>query len=132
MLSAAGMDAITYQQFSHAMYGVQEGLASAAIETVTGKIEHYPQLTSRFGIEQATGVQWIWSAETGFSSSGVWNDIADGRGQVNSDTKVALLGASRDSSAGRPGSRASNWSLGLTNSDGYIGCRGRCDHLQLD
>jgi len=99
---------------------------------VTGKIEHYPQLTSRFGIEQATGVQWIWSAETGSSSEGAWNGITDGRGQVSSDAKVALLGANRGYSAGRPGSRASDWDRGLTYSYWSVGCRGRCDHLQLD
>lgn len=132
MLNSAGMDSVSYQQFSHAMYGVQEGLAASGLESTIGRIEHYPQLTSRFGIEQATGTQWIWGADKGASSSGTWNSHADGRGQVYSGVVVALLGASRGNAAGRPGSRASGWGDGLAYSGWDVGVRGRRDHLILD
>jgi len=132
MLNAAGMEPISYKQFSHAMYGVEEGLSADGIETVVGKIEHYPRLTSRFGVEQATGVQWIWGADFGSSSSGTWNNVTDGRGQVFSGVTVVLLGASRDYAAGRSGSCASHWDNGLTHSYWGRGVRGLRDHLSLD
>lgn len=132
MLNAAGMEPINYKQFSHAMYGVEEGLPAAGIETVIGKIEHYPRLTSRYGVEQATGVQWIWGADLGGSSSGSWQNIADGRGQVYSGVIVSLYGANRDDSAGRPGSRVSAWHHGLASSHWNIGVRGLRDLLVLD
>lgn len=132
MLNAAGMEPINYKQFSHAMYGVEEGLPSASIETVTGKIEHYPRLTSRYGVEQATGVQWIWGADFGGSSSGSWQGVADSRGQVYSGVIVSLYGAHRDNGVGPPGSRASLWNYGLTHSSWLIGVRGLRDHLTLD
>jgi hypothetical protein len=114
------------------MYGVEEGLSAASIETTTGKVEHYPRLTSRFGVEQATGTQWIWGADFGSSSSGAWGDHADGRGQVYSGVTVVLLGARLGDAAGQPGSRASSWGSGLANSPWSIGVRGRRDHLRLD
>lgn len=140
MLNAAGMEPISYKNFTHAMYGVEEGLASAAIETVTGKIEHYPRLTSRFGIEQATGVQYIWGADlasrTDRPNAFAWREITDGRGQVYSldDYTIvnALLGANRDSAAGPPGSRASRWRDGFASSYWSFGVRGLRDHLTLD
>lgn len=140
MLNAAGMEPINYKQFSHAMYGVEEGLPSASIETVAGKIEHYPRLTSRYGIEQATGVQWIWGADlasrTDRPNAFAWREITDGRGQVYTldDYTIVnvLLGAARGDGVGLPGSRASRWDLGLTYSVWSIGVRGLRDHLTLD
>ena len=132
MLNAAGMEPINYKQFAHAMYGVDEGLPAAGIETVIGKIEHYPRLTSRYGVEQATGVQWIWGADFGSSSEGSWQGIADSRGLVYSGVTVSLYGAYRADAVGRPGSRASAWYNGLTNSAWHIGVRGLRDHLTLD
>ena len=94
---------ISYSEFPTIAYGVLEGVSSAtnSYETVAGKIEHYPNLTSKFGIEQAAGVQWIWGADlANYPTDTVWAWKAntDGRGQIystdNSPTAV-LLGGDR-------------------------------------
>ena len=129
---------ISYSEFPTIAYGVLEGVSSStnAYETVAGKIEHYPNLTSKFGIEQAAGVQWICGADlANYPTDTVWAWKAntDGRGQIystdNSPTAV-ILGGNRGDGA-RAGSRASHWRNSVWHSDWHIGCRFACDHLEL-
>lgn len=130
LVNAAGKELISYQEFTKIAYGVQEGLAQP--ETIAGQTGHIGAVTSKYGMEQATGTQWIWSSSLGTSSSGTWNNIADVRGQVNSDVIVALLGGARAEPAGVPGSRCSAWNFGLTGSVWSSGFRGCCDLVILD
>ncbi|MCT7549805.1 hypothetical protein N5U04_09920 [Aliarcobacter butzleri] len=136
---AHGKELIPYSEFPTIAYGVLEGASSQtnAYEVVAGKIEHYPNLTSKYGIEQATGVQWIWGADlaNGYGTTDfAWKDNADGRGQIystsNSPTAV-LLGGARGSGV-IAGSRASNWDFYVWSSFWSIGCRFACDHLELE
>lgn len=130
--NAAGMSLIEYDEFTAIAYGVQEGLAQA--EPVVGMVGHQPALTSKYGMEQAAGVQWIWGRTKGSSSysSGGWKDITDGRGQVYSGLMVGLLGAVQTQVAERSGSRASFWDSDLTHSLWSDALRCRGDHLQRD
>ena len=130
---------ISYSEFPTIAYGVLEGVSSAtnSYETVAGKIEHYPNLTSKFGIEQAAGVQWIWGADlANYPTDTVWAWKAntDGRGQIystdNSPTAV-VLGGDRVNGV-NAGSRASYWSVCVWNSVWSVGCRFTCDHLELE
>ena len=130
---------ISYSEFPTIAYGVLEGVSSSTngYETVAGKIEHYPNLTSKFGIEQAAGVQWIWGADlANYPTDTVWAWKAntDGRGQIystdNSPTAV-LLGGSRGDGA-FAGSRASNWNYYVWFSSWSIGCRFACDHIEIN
>ena len=122
---------ISYEQFMAIAYGVVEKTDSSTVgETVIGKIEHYPQLTSKFGIEQATGTEYIWGSDIGNSTSGTWNNVLDGRGDIYSDIKTVGLGGNRDS-VSNAGSRCSYWLGSLTDSTWYIGCRFSCDSLKL-
>ena len=136
---AHNKEMISYAEFPTITYGVLEGASSStnAYEVVAGKIEHYPALTSKYGIEQATGVQWIWGADlaNGYGTTDfAWKDNADGRGQIystsNSPTAV-ILGGNRDSGV-NAGSRASGWSYSVWDSGWNIGCRFACDHLELE
>lgn len=124
---------LKYEEFIAFAYGVDERKSSLTngYETVAGKIEHYPNLTSSTGMEQATGVQWIWGADFGTSSSGSWNNIADGRGDVYTNANPVVLGGNRDD-AGNAGSRCSYWFVSLSHSHWRIGSRFACDHLILD
>ncbi len=130
--NAAKKKLIPYKDFTIAAYGVNEGKSSQTngYETVVGKIEHYPELLSRYGIEQATGVQWIWGADFGSSTSGAWNNIADGRGQVYSNANAVVLGGLRGDGV-LAGSRSSAWSNTLSLSHWHVGCRLACDHFEL-
>lgn len=129
---------ISYSEFPTITYGVLEGVSSSinAYETVAGKIEHYPNLTSKYGIEQATGTQWIWGSDLSNYPTGTtwaWNTNTDSRGQIyameNSPTAV-LLGGYRDSGV-YAGSRASYWYFYVWHSNWSVGCRFACDHLEL-
>lgn len=129
---------ISYSEFGSIAYGILEGVSSAtnSYETVAGKIEHYPNLTSKFGIEQAAGVQWIWGADLAnypTDTTWAWKANTDGRGQIystdNSPTAV-LLGGGRSVGA-VAGSRASHWFHYVWYSYWDVGCRFACDHLEL-
>lgn len=136
---AHGKELISYAEFPTIAYGVLECVSSSTngYETVAGKIEHYPYLTSKYGIEQATGVQWIWGSDlaNGYGTTDfAWKDNADGRGQIystsNSPTAV-VLGGNRGDGV-NTGSRASNWAHYVWNSSWNFGCRFACDHLELE
>lgn len=135
---AASKQLLNYSEFPTIAYGVLEGVSSStnAYETVAGKIEHYPNLTSKYGIEQAAGVQWIWGADLAnypTDTVWVWKANTDGRGQIystdNSPTAV-VLGGDRDDGA-IAGSRASSWNNFVWVSGWDRGCRFACDHLEL-
>lgn len=136
---AHGKELISYAEFPTIAYGVLEGVSSStnAYEVVAGKIEHYPALTSKYGIEQATGVQWIWGADlaNGYGTTDfAWKDNADGRGQIysTSDSPTAvMLGGGRENGV-NAGSRASVWHHYVWRSDWSFGCRFACDHLELE
>ena len=130
---------ISYAEFPTIAYGVLEGVSSSvnAYEAVAGKIEHYPNLTSKYGIEQATGTQWIWGSDlaNGYGTTDfAWNTNTDGRGQMystsNSPTAVRL-GGSRGVGV-YAGSRASHWSSYVWYSGWSTGCRFACDHLEVE
>lgn len=136
---AHGKQLISYSEFPTIAYGVLEGVSSStnAYEVVAGKIEHYPNLTSKYGIEQATGVQWIWGADVGGNyptTDWAWRDNTDSRGQIfsTSDNPTAvILGGTRDNGV-NAGSRASYWNNYVWISYWLIGCRFACDHMILD
>jgi len=125
---------ISYAEFPTIAYGVLEGSDCSALEVVQGRVEHYDKLTSKFGIEQATGVQYVWGAD--LSEDGgtrAWQNQADGRGQIyaaaNSPVAV-LLGGTRSDGV-YAGSRFSYWSNYVWFSYWHIGCRFSCNHMSL-
>jgi len=99
---------LTQKEFRKAMYGVKEGLSAEDLDDGTTK--HIKDFVSRYGIEQATGVQWIWSKD-------LYN---------SSDKLRVLLGGARGSGV-HAGSRASDWSYYVWNSYWDIGVRLSCD-----
>lgn len=99
---------ITFDEFISAMKGVKE-FASAGDED-NGITKHHPDFVSKYGIEQATGHNWI------------WNEKID-------DEKAVILGGDRTNGVGA-GSRASFWGHSVRYSGWSIGSRFACDSLK--
>lgn len=136
---AASKQLLNYSEFPTIAYGVTEQVSSLTntYETVMGKIEHYPNLTSKYGIEQATGTQWIWGNDlaNGYGTTDfAWKTgLTNSRGDIysTSNSPVAvLLGGYRDVGVSA-GSRASFWNSYVWGSGWDIGCRFACNHLEL-
>ncbi len=106
-----GKRMLTKDEFQIAMDGVKENVSAEKIDN--GKIQHIDFLTSKYGIEQATGVQWVWSLDK----------------YKDSDDIAVRLGGDRGSGV-RAGSRASHWGNYVWSTYWSIGCRFACDHLQ--
>jgi hypothetical protein len=125
----------SYEEFQAMAYGVNEGKSSAdnSYETTAGKIEHYSNLTSACGIEQATGVQYTWGSDfAGVQGTG-WKNEAGERGQIYgtvSSPVAVRLGGDRGSGS-FAGSRCSVWSYQVWDSGWSSGVRCVGDHLQL-
>lgn len=98
---------ITWDEFITAAKGVKE--FASAREDDNGVTKHHPDFVSKYGIEQATGHNWVWSEKI-------------------DDERAVLLGGDRASGVDA-GSRASDWSHYVWVSLWYIGCRFACDSL---
>lgn len=139
--NAWGMELHEIHHFQAIAYGVLEEKSSSidGYETTAGNIEHYPELTSIYGMEQATGTQWLWGSNTAGnrdegSTDWAWQDNTDGRGQTyalhNNHITTVLLGGDRGDGASA-GSRCSSWDYCVWDSYWSIGSRFSCNHLQL-
>jgi hypothetical protein len=106
-----GKRMLTKDEFQIAMDGVKENVSAEDLDN--GKIQHIDFLTSKFGIEQATGVQWVWSADK-------YKDY---------DDTAVVLGGHRGHGVDA-GSRASDWDYYVWTTYWAVGCRFACDHLQ--
>ena len=133
---AHGKELIDYAQFPTIAYGVQENVDASTQDGGGATIQHYANLTSKFGIEQATGVQWIWGANLAnypTDATWAWRNNTESRGQIysteNSPTAV-VLGGHRNNGVDA-GSRASHWGSYVWDTYWSFGCRFACDHLQL-
>lgn len=90
------------KEFSIAMHGVKEYVSAGILDD--GTIKHIPDFISKYGIEQATGVQWVWGSE-------MYNNREDTR---------KVFGGSRGRSVGS-GSSCSIWGDHLWCSNWFIG-----------
>lgn len=128
---------ISYNEFGGIAYGVVEGVDSAAYGD-NGTIFHIPQLMSKYGIEQATGTEWIWGADVGGnrdegSVTWAYRNVADARGQIyalhDNHITAVILGGARANGV-NAGSRASNCNNAVWHSSWNFGSRFACDSLE--
>ena len=98
---------ITWDEFITAARGVKE--FASARDTDDGITKHHPDFISKYGIEQATGHNWIWSEKI-------------------DNERAVILGGGRDNGV-HAGSRASFWHNYVWYSNWFIGCRFACDSL---
>ncbi len=107
---------LTKDEFQIITNGVKEN--DSARDLDDGITKHIPDFISKNGIEQATGVQWVWTS-TSFGKS---EDDEDNR---------YIVGGSRGSGCDAS-SRSAHWNdFGWVSSWNY-GCRFACDSLKLD
>lgn len=132
---AAGKTLIRYNDFPTIAYGVQEQVDASSQDGGVALITHFANLSSKWGVEQATGTQWIWGADVGaaYANTG-WGwktGLTDARGDIYAQTNnptAVLLGAFRAAGA-YAGSRASSWDSYVWYSDWSFGARFSCDHV---
>lgn len=105
-----GKRMLTEKEFQVAMYGVKENYSAGDLDN--GITKHIPDFMSKYGIEQATGCQWIWSSDP-------YKDYED---------RKKIFGGDRDSTV-ESGSRASGWSIYVWSTNWAVGCRYACNPL---
>jgi hypothetical protein len=131
VLASVGMRFPFYQEFTPLAYGVVE---RQAVGTDPGTTQHQAGHRSACGCEQITGVMYQWGADiTGTTATGSasWNDWAEGRGDIYTNSIRAPRFGATWNDGSSAGSRASNWSSQPDNSFSGIGARGVCDHVNL-
>ena len=137
-LAAFGKQHPTYQQFAALAFGATEA-ASRGNDPVTtglgttnaGSSNADEKFTSKWGIIQATGVEWVWGADFGGGAAAAsWTANTESRGSTYQMENAAFFGGAWNESA-NSGSRASLWNNSPTFSPSSIGARGVCDHLIL-
>lgn len=119
----------TQLEVMSAMFGTTEASSIGTDQVNTILNAAY---TSKWGVIQATGVLWIWGIERGgpFAAAS-WNANTEGRGSEYNAPNAVILGGNWYVAA-NAGSRCSNWGNAASTSDGLVGSRFVCDHLQLD
>ena len=129
LATAFGKRCPTQEEFMSAMYGTTE---ASSVGSDQGSTVLNAAYTSKWGVIQATGVLWVWGRDRGGAyNTGGWNANTEGRGSEYNAPNSALFGGVWDNGS-NAGSRCSSWSGAASGSNGYIGSRFVCDHLQLD
>lgn len=124
-----GKRGATYSEFAALAFGTTEASSIGTDQVSTVWNAAY---VSKWGINQASGVLWIWGDEFGGgAASAAWAANTGGRGSTYQMENAVLLGGYWDAAA-ICGSRCSLWSFSPTSSDSSFGVRGVCDHLSLD
>lgn len=117
----------SYEEFMSAAFGVTEGNSLGGASSTIPVTTRQPGYTSRIGIEQATGHQWIIGAPFGSSAGSAW--LGTGRGSLYGTTGLPLFGGARVHGPDA-GSRCSNWICSAGDSVWYLGLRAVADHYQ--
>lgn len=130
----------TEAEFVRAAFGVTEAQSlGGAAETIPATLRQ-PGYTSKWGLEQASGHQYIWGLDAHYRADGTaegwaWRASTGGRGSLYLYNSIALtrvlLGGARDIGS-TSGSRASIWSSYPWGSNWNLGVRALGDHLELD
>lgn len=101
---------LTKDEFQKATDGVKENCSAEDLDN--GTIKYIDFLTSKYGLIQATGVQWVWSSDI-----------------YKEDDKRYILGGDRVHGV-YASSRASHWNYVVWSTNWDNGCRFACDSLK--
>lgn len=128
LATAFGKRCLTQLEFMSAMYGTTE---ASSIGSDPGTTNWDAAYVSKWGINQATGCMWVWGRDRGGPAAGAsWNANTEGRGSEYNAPNASLFGGSWPNGS-IAGSRCSTWNNAASLSNGSIGSRFACDHLQL-
>lgn len=146
IMKSAGKSLLDYGEFSAAAYGATEAISRGADPVTTGLSNNNVgtqtdlKFTSKWGIIQATGCEWIWGRDFSFYAAGAdmaaltaFSTKATGRGNAytqNTNGLVAAFFGGGWSYGSNSGSRGSHWSYSPWNTSTVVSARGRCDHLR--
>lgn len=150
IMASHGKQLLSYGEFAAAAYGVTEAAPRGSDPVTTGlgtsnagSSNADNKFTSKWGVIQAAGVQWVWGRDLSYRADGAdaaaitalaWKAVTSGRGSVYAQGAnglvAALLGGAWNFGS-NCGSRASYWSLAPWYSSTDIGARGRADHIRL-
>lgn len=148
IMASHGKQLLAYGEFSAAAYGVTEAAGRGPDPVATGlgvnnvgtNVDQ--KFTSKWGVIQAAGCQWIWGRDLGYRLDGAdltaaqaysWKANTTGRGSAYSQSSNGLVAALFGGGWGHGsacGSRSSDWNNAPWNSGTNVGARGRCDHLK--
>lgn len=128
LVSAFGLRLPETDEFMSFAFGVTEAQSLGGAAVTIAATTRQPGYTSRIGVEQATGHQYIIGGPIQSVGGTAWADI--GRGSWYGSSGLVLLGGSRVSAA-VSGSRCANFSNALSYSDWSLGVRAAGDHLNL-
>jgi hypothetical protein len=140
VMASHGKRLASYSEFAAATYGTTENqvrgndpVTTGIGTTNSGSSNTDEKFTSKWGLIQATGCMWAWSADfSGPSAAAEWANSNGGRGQVHTLSNVVTLGAYWGSSSGMGGSRAAAWNAAPSSSNNTYGSRGAARHRQLE
>ena len=128
VMAAYGKRLPTYQEFAALAYGVTENQSVGSDPVTT---QHQAGYTSKWGIEQATGVMTIWGREfAGPYGLASYQNNNGGRGATSDLPNAAAWGGNWGDAA-NSGSRLCRWDMAPTNSGNFLTARGVCNHLAL-
>ena len=123
-----GLRLPTPDEFRSAMFGVTEAQSLGGSAVTIPLTTRQPGYTSRIGIEQATGHEWIFARGNSAAGGSAWI-TGPNRGDAYGNPWVVLLGGDRNNAASS-GSRAS-YSINVAwNSYWTIALRAAGDHLK--
>lgn len=128
----------TYSEFAALAFGSTE-VVSRGNDPITtglgttnaGSSNADEKFTSKWGVIQASGVEWAWGGNFGGGAAAAsWSANTESRGSTYQMENAAIFGGYWLDSA-YSGSRASVWIYSPTSSSDFLGARGVCDHLRL-
>ncbi len=118
----------SHDEFMSAAAGVTEGQSLGGAASTIPATARQGGYTSRLGIEQAVGHQWIFARSGSSAGGSTWN-TGPNRGQSYGILWTLFLGGGRGTAA-NSGSRASDSSAVASASHWYLSLRAACDHYQ--
>lgn len=128
LASAHGLRLPTYDEFMSFAFGVTEGQSLGGAESTVPATTRQAGYTSRIGIEQATGHQWIIGGPIHSVGGSAWAGV--GRGSIYAGAGGVLLGGHR-AVAATSGSRCAGFHNVLSGSTWGLSVRAAGDHLNL-
>ena len=115
-------------EFRSAMFGVTEAQSLGGAASTIPLTARQAGFTSRLGIEQATGHQWVFARGNSAADGGAWI-AGPNRGDAFGNAWVVLLGGNRNFAA-NSGSRASASNIAAWGSRWDFAFRAAGDHLK--
>ena len=128
VLHSHGKRSPTYSQAAAYAYGTTE---ASSIGTEQNSTVWNSAYVSKWGVNQSTGVLWVWGDEFGGGTAAGWVANTGGRGSVYQQENASIFGGTFNATS-NSGSRCANWSFAPSNSYYNIGARGLADHLILE